>query len=369
MKSVKHKVSRGEQVSADSRATISAVDLFCGAGGLSWGLKEAGIEVVAGVDLDDACAYPFEQNIGAKFIKADIAKVTSDEFEDLWIPGSKRLLAGCAPCQPFSSHRRGQDTRNEKNWSLLNEFSRLIEEIKPDYVTMENVTGLAKQTVFKSFIKNLKNLGYFIDYNILYGPEFGLPQARRRLVLVGSLSSNISVPAGTFSADNFITVKDAIGDLPKIGHGESSKIDPLHIARKFTDTNLRRIQASVPGGTWLDWPEELRANCHKKASGLTFKSFYGRMSWDLPSPTITTQAYNYGTGRFGHPEQDRSITPREAAILQGFPRSYKFYNPEKRLSIEKVGRLIGNAVPPPFGKAVGKVFLETVNGHDKLKGE
>ncbi|MFW0181514.1 DNA cytosine methyltransferase [Rothia sp. P5766] len=360
MKSLKHQITREANTSIKKPPLISAVDLFCGAGGLSWGLKEAGIEVVAGVDLDDNCAYPFEQNIGGKFIKADIANIKSKDFEDLWVPGSKRLLAGCAPCQPFSSHRRGQDTRHEKNWPLLNEFSRLIKEVRPDYVTMENVTGLSRQPVFKIFTEELIKLGYNIDYKILYGPEFGLPQARRRLVLVGALSQNIFVPTGTYSNSNFRTVRDAIGDLPKINHGEASNTDPLHVARKFTEINLKRIQASVPGGTWLDWPEDLRANCHKKTSGMTFKSFYGRMSWDLPSPTITTQSYNYGTGRFGHPEQDRSITLREAAILQGFPRNYKFHNPEKRMSIERVGKLIGNAVPPPFGKAVGKIFLDSV---------
>ncbi|PKI89861.1 DNA (cytosine-5-)-methyltransferase [Actinomycetales bacterium SN12] len=342
-----------------SPQTIAAIDLFCGAGGLSLGLKQAGVHVVAGIDLDPACQYPYEQNLKAKFLHRDVGSVTGVELNELWPDGHLRLLAGCAPCQPFSSHRRGADTSGEDTWDLLSHFSRLVEESEPDFVTMENVTRLRRMPVFERFVAKLKELGYKVDFGVLYGPEFGLPQERRRLVLLASKLGRISLPSGSKDATKYVTVKQAISKLPKLQHGESDPKDLLHTARGLSELNARRMKASAPGGTWRDWPEELVAACHKKASGASFQAFYGRMTWDAPSPTITTQSYNFGTGRFGHPdpEQQRSITLREAAMLQGFPRNYRFVPPKVKPSMQAVGRLIGNAVPPAFGKAVGEAFV------------
>lgn len=358
----------GMSVTDDSLASmgevqtqITAVDLFCGAGGLSLGLKQARIEVAAGIDLDPACRYPFESNLKAKFLERDVADVTGAELKELWTPGRYRLLAGCAPCQPFSSHRRGADTSGEDNWDLLSQFGRLVEETTPDFVTMENVLRLAKMSVFDDFVNRLRRLGYSVDHGRLFGPHFELPQERRRLVLMASLVGPVSLPVGRPKA-KVKTVRQTIKKLPRLEHGESDPNDPMHTARRLTATNLARIRASVPGGTWADWPEELLAPCHKKASGASFGSFYGRMRWDAPSPTITTMAFNFGTGRFGHPEQDRSLTLREAAMLQGFPRRYKFVPKGKQPYMQTVGRLIGNAVPPNFGKAVGEQFVAKVNG-------
>jgi DNA (cytosine-5)-methyltransferase 1 len=341
-------------------SAIAAIDLFCGAGGLSLGLKQAGIEVVAGIDLDPACQYPYEQNLKAKFILKDIGDIKGADLQELWPDGKVRLLAGCAPCQPFSSHRRGADTRGEENWDLLSHFARLTEETMPELVTMENVPRLGKMPVFEDFVAKLKELGYSVDFGTLYGPEFGLPQERRRLVLVASRIGAIALPVGCKDKTKFKTVKQTIGRLPKLEHGESDEKDPLHTARTLTPINLRRMKASRPGGTWRDWPEELLAPCHRKASGASFQAFYGRMTWDSPSPTITTQSFNFGTGRFGHPDQNRSLTLREAAMLQGFPRSYRFVKGRQRPSMQAVGRLIGNAVPPAFGRAVGETFLDAI---------
>lgn len=340
---------------------IAAIDLFCGAGGLSLGLKQSKIKVVAGIDLDPACKYPYEQNLKAKFLLKDVGSVTAEELSALWPEDHLRLLAGCAPCQPFSSHRRGVDTSDEENWDLLSHFSRLVEETEPEFVTMENVTRLRRMQVFKDFVAKLEELNYCVDYGVLYGPEFGLPQERRRLVLMASRIGPISLPVGKKDKKKFKTVKQTIGKLPKLQHGESDPEDRLHTARGLNPINVLRMKASVPGGTWRDWPPELRAPCHKKESGASFHAFYGRMTWGAPSPTITTQSYNFGTGRFGHPdrEQNRSITLREAAMLQGFPRNYRFVKPDEKPSMQAVGRLIGNAVPPAFGKAVGLRFLET----------
>lgn len=344
-----------------SAPKVSAIDLFCGAGGLSLGLKQAGVRIAAGIDLDPACAYPFKQNLCAEFIHKNVANVTGRELEAIWKRRKGyRLLAGCAPCQPFSSHRRGADTSSEQNWDLLTHFSRLVDESLPDFVTMENVTRLGKMTVFRDFAEHLRGLGYAVDHGNLYGPDFGLPQERRRLVLVASKHGEIRVPVGDTSKKNYRTVRQEIENLPALKHGDVDPTDALHAARRLAPINLDRMRVSRPGGTWRDWPEELLAPCHRKSTGASFQSFYGRMVWDSPSPTITTQSYNFGTGRFGHPQQDRSLTLREAAMLQGFPREYEFVPAGERPSMLSVGRLIGNAVPPVFGRAVGNAILEKV---------
>lgn len=345
---------------APSPVRISAIDLFCGAGGLSLGLQEAGIRIAAGIDLDPACRFPYEANLGAPFVEQDVSKVQPDDLEKMWEKDSLRLLAGCAPCQPFSSHRRGADTRSEENWDLLSHFARLVVATRPDFVTMENVTRLGRKSVFTDFVATLKSEGYSVDFGVLYGPEFGLPQERRRLVLVASLRGHISLPVGDHDKSLYKTVRETISGLPALRDGEADPSDSLHHARKLSDINLARMKASLPGGTWRDWPLDLRAECHKKPSGASFQSFYGRMQWDQPSPTITTQSYNFGTGRFGHPEQHRSLTLREAAMLQGFPRAYRFTADGVRPSMQSVGRLIGNAVPPAFGNAVGRQFVRHV---------
>jgi DNA (cytosine-5)-methyltransferase 1 len=346
---------------ASGVARVAAVDLFCGAGGLSYGLQQAGVGIVGGFDIDPRCKYPFEHNIGAGFFEQDVRTVSAEQLQRLWGQDSIRLLAGCAPCQPFSTHRRGADTSKHRAWPLLGEFGRLVEETLPDLVTMENVIGLRRTDVFKRFIEVLAKYGYYFDYDICNGTKYGLAQLRRRLVLVASRFGPISVPAG-HKERAVRTVRSVIGDLPPVRHGEVSPADPMHAARTLTDINLRRMKASKPGGTWEDWPEELRAPCHTKASGGTFRSVYARMEWDEPSPTVTTQAFNFGTGRFGHPDQDRSLTLREASMLQGFHRGYQFVRPGDKVEFAPLGRLIGNAVPPPLGEAIGMALMQNVAG-------
>jgi DNA (cytosine-5)-methyltransferase 1 len=323
-------------------------------------LRQAGITIAAGIDIDEHCQFPFESNLDARFIKKDIRKVTSTELAALYPKGSVRLLAGCAPCQPFSTHRRGADTTTDEKWTLLDEFSRLIKGVLPELVTMENVPGLVSTEMFESFTSMLEENGYSYAYRNCFGPQYGLAQERRRLVLVASRLGEIDPPSPSRSPEGYRTVRDALGDLPALSAGETDKSDPLHKARALTPINLARLRASKPGGTWKDWPEHLRAPCHTRKSGATFKSVYARMSWDNPSPTITTQAYNFGTGRFGHPEQLRSITLREAAILQGFPKKYKFVASKEDVQFTVLGRLIGNAVPPPLAKAIGHQLVKHV---------
>lgn len=345
---------------ANTPPSIHAVDLFCGVGGLSHGLHKAGINIVAGIDLDATCKFAFEANIEAPFICEDIRKISVAALRRLYPADGVWLLAGCAPCQPFSKHMRGADTSSDDKWSLLDEFSRLAIGVRPHLVTMENVVGLARTTVFRKFVSELEAEGYDVAFKSCYGPSFGLAQHRRRLVLVASLIGDIASLPDQKSVKGTATVRDVIGSLPPVASGQAHPKDPLHKARVLSPINLERMKQSVPGGTWADWPSALRAPCHQKKSGQSFQSVYARMSWDEPSPTITTQAYSFGTGRFGHPQQDRALTLREAAMLQGFPKSYEFVAPGSSIHFTTIGRQIGNAVPPPLGRAIGKHLVSHV---------
>lgn len=334
-----------------------AIDLFCGVGGLSYGLKKAGISIVAGIDLDSSFQYPYEENIGATFLSKDIADVQGNELEKFFGVGSSKIkiMAGCAPCQPFSPHsNKNKNRQQSEKWHLIDEFKRLIGETTPDIVTMENVPNLAKQKIFEDFVDFLEEKEYFVLYSIVYCPDYGIPQKRRRLVLLASKFGKIRLIPPTHTKENYVTLRQAIGGLPPVESGEVCDTDPLHKSIKLSEMNLRRIQASKPNGTWLDWDDELKLECHIKNTGHTYKAVYGRMSWDEPSSTITTQFYNYGTGRFGHPEQDRALTIREGALLQTFPLDYKFYKNEADIGIRKLGVHIGNAVPVDLGFVIGK---------------
>ena len=337
---------------------IVAVDLFCGVGGLTHGLSNAGIDVKLGVDLDPACRFPMEENNNTRFRQDDVSKLNASdlirEFEDANIT----LLAGCAPCQPFSSYSRTKACKKpHKDWGLLNSFSTLVMEVRPMLVTMENVPPLEKQPIFSDFVVNLKENGYHVAYRVVNGEEVGLPQKRRRLVLVASLLGPIELP---LEKKQRVTVRDVIADLPPIAAGDNDPNDRLHASASLSPLNLKRIKHSKPGGSWRDWPEELVAPCHLRKSGNTFPSVYGRMEWDELAPTMTTQCYGFGNGRFGHPEQDRAISLREAAILQGFPREYAFVANDQPVNFNMLGRLIGNAVPVHLGEYIGEVLVKHV---------
>lgn len=345
---------------------ISAIDLFCGIGGLSYGLKKAGIPILAGVDLDESCQYAYVQNVGADFLLDDISKVDGKKIIDKYWPNDNqvKILAGCAPCQPFSTHANKIKNKEQTNkWHLISEFKRLIEETKPDIITMENVPNLANQKIFKDFFVFLEQNDYFVSYSNVYCPHYGIPQKRRRLVLLASKYGKISLIPRTYSEENYVTLQQAIGNLPPVEAGEICKSDPLHRTMKLSNKNLSRIKESVPNGTWLDWDDDLQLTCHKKNSGKTYTAVYGRMSWEEPSSTLTTQFYNYGTGRFGHPEQNRALTLREGALLQTFPIDYIFYKNEKDILIKRLGVNIGNAVPVELGVVIGKSIIEHLKDH------
>ncbi len=335
---------------------ISCVDLFCGLGGLTHGLIRGGVRVAAGIDIDSSCRFPYETNNDAAFVERDIRNLTGPELSGLFGPTSgARLLAGCAPCQPFSTYsRKGRHIRKDAKWDLVNDFGRLVQEAQPDLVTMENVPQLLDHQVFENFLDALA--GYSKWWGVVECARYGVPQSRKRLVLLASRLGPITLTPPTES-ESRRTVRDAIAHLPPLAAGESDHEDALHSACSLAPINLQRIRASRPGGTWRDWDESLKAGCHRKVSGETYPSVYGRMEWDSPAPTITTQCFGYGNGRFGHPEQDRAISLREAAVLQTFPDTYRFLPEGERPRFSVLGRLIGNAVPVRIGEVVATSLL------------
>ena len=235
------------------KRVVAGIDLFCGAGGLTYGLQRAGISVVAGVDLDPACEFPFTSN-SARFIRADMRELTERTLSKLYPVGAIRLLAGCAPCRPFSPFRRGAGAGNSSHdeWGLLAEFGRLVKESRPELVTMENVPDLASKRPFRRFVGTLRKLGYNVDSRSVYCPPFGIPQHRRRLVLVASLLGPVEVPTGSRPPEEYRTVRDTIASLPRLSAGEANSSDRLHRARAVDDTNLRRLRASRPARSRRD---------------------------------------------------------------------------------------------------------------------
>lgn len=337
---------------------ISGIDLFCGIGGLTNGLQQAGIKINAGIDNDVTCKYAFEKNNNAKFIFKDIRKVTKEDLLPFFEKGAYKLVAGCAPCQPYSSHQKSKkiDDRSKHNkYGLIMELLRIVKEVEPEFVTMENVPQLLKDPLLQDFILWFKDNGYYIDYDKVDVSKYGVPQRRKRFVFVASKLGEIKIPRVN-KVDNLKTVKETIGSLPPIVAGEKNLIDPLHVSSLLSDLNIKRIKASKPGGTWKDWPQELLPNCYKKESGKSYLGVYGRINPDKPSSTLTTQFTRYGTGRYGHYEQDRALSLREGALLQSFPKNYDF-GIENNISKTHIAKHIGNAVPPLLGKIIGQILL------------
>lgn len=333
---------------------MKAIDFFCGAGGLTRGLLDAGFEVVAGFDIDGECKQSFEVNNEVAFHTADVRDINLKrlrsltrirKYEDI-------LFAGCAPCQPFSQQRKARDTHSSS--TLLSEFGRIIEEVRPRAVVIENVPGMARVkgfSTFRRFLSLLEGCGYGYEYGVLDAKKFGVPQTRRRLVLIAGFTDDISIPAATHGTSRlpFLTVRDAISHFPRIEAGQEHEAVPNHYCASITEKNLERLRHTPPnGGGRMDWPKRLRLACHKDGyEGHT--DVYGRMYWDEPSPTLTARCHSISNGRYGHPEQHRAISLREAAAIQSFPDGYVFGGSNKHIAQQ-----IGNAVPVRFASALGK---------------
>lgn len=347
---------------ARSNKTYEVIDLFCGIGGLSYGLKCQGMKILAGFDLDYTCQYAYETNTGGKFYYRDVKTISGDEINKLYSQKKNviKVLAGCAPCQPFSSYAFKNKNKDKDKYNLLYEFGRLVKEVHPDIVTMENVPAIASfklKSVLADFVEVLQNEGYNVKYKVVYCPDYGIPQTRKRLVLLASRLGNIDLISPTHKKENYVTVKDAIGHLPPLEAGKGCPTDALHRCRALSPLNLQRLKSTPYGGSWKDWPADLMLECHKKESGKSFGSVYGRMVWEEPSPTMTTLCTGIGNGRFGHPIQNRAISAREAALFQTFPITYKFFPNEYEVSLTKASRYIGNAVPPRLGEIIAQSII------------
>lgn len=330
--------------------SVSVIDFFSGCGGTSLGLQQAGLKVALGIDHDRQAAATYRQNFPrAGFIEQDITTLTVETVQ-AQLPDGPLLFAGCAPCQPFSRQNR-QKKSDDRRTPLLAEFERFVVAIRPDFVVVENVPGLQKVGTagpFPEFQRQLIASGYSVRSEVIRAGDFGVPQERRRLVLVAALNCEPTLPAKR-PADQ-PTVRQTIGSLPKIEAGTSDPHDPDHRAMALSALNLERIRSTQPGGGREQWPEHLLADCHRKHQG--HSDTYGRMSWDRPASGLTTRCLSYSNGRFGHPEQDRAISAREAALLQTFPPEFRFEG-----SLLSKGVQIGNAVPPAMAQRIGEALI------------
>jgi DNA (cytosine-5)-methyltransferase 1 len=346
------------------------IDLFAGCGGSALGFSKAGFSISAAVDIDKIATKTFQTNFPeAVAICSDIRDVKGKQLlKSAGIQNRDQfVLIACPPCQGFSSARRKSEAKSDPRNNLIYEFVRLVEETKPIVFVMENVPGLAKgigKEVFNLTLKRLHSVGYRTVYDVADCADYGIPQRRKRLVLIGTRNSELRLtyPRKTNQDPNlkdaylpaWKTVREAISDLPKVKVGQINPNDRLHKSANLSETNLlRMINTPHNGGDRTSWPEDLKLKCHIKTNG--FKDVYGRMRWDTPSPTMTGGCTMVSKGRYGHPEQNRAITLREAARLQTFPDTFVFDG-----NFGDIAKQIGNAVPPLLAKRIADSLVESL---------
>jgi DNA (cytosine-5)-methyltransferase 1 len=322
---------------------LTAIDLFSGCGGLTQGLRKAGFHVLGAVENDEKAAATYKLNHPKTHVWINdirVVKMRSVSRRLGLRKGDLDLLAGCPPCQGFSAMRtlNGNRTVRDKRNDLISEFLRFAEALRPRAIMMENVPGLASNRRFRQLQRRLREMGYQGEYQILNAARFGVPQRRRRLIYLAGLDMRLSFAKPTTDSKS---VRDAIGFLP--GAGRSG--DAVHDIPERRSEKVQELIRNIPrnGGGRTDLPDRQQLKCHKLCDG--FKDVYGRMEWDQIAPTITTGFFNPSKGRFLHPTKNRAITVREAALLQGFPRSYKFDADHGKVAL---ALMIGNALPPPF---------------------
>ena len=356
------KVTVDELVQAD----LKAVDFFCGAGGVSCGFGKIGINVLGGLDIDPKFKKTYEENNGAVFLNEDVSNLRPEKLGEL-LPVAKDddnlIFVGCSPCQ-YYSNLKSNKTKSKKSRLLLDDFTEFVVFYRPGFVFIENVPGLETKigSPLHRFKKELQQVGYVFDQSVLNAKYFGVPQNRRRFVLVASrLTDHIALPRHIYGKENLVTVKDAIGNyelFPKISAGAEDKTDFIHSAARLSNLNMLRVKNTPKnGGSRKAWAnnEELQLECYKHHDG--HYDVYGRLAWNKPSPTITTRFIYTSTGRYSHPEQDRGLSLREGATLQSFPLDYNFFSTNKGA----IATMIGNAVPPKLAEAIGLSIQEHWN--------
>ena len=352
---------------------LTAADAFAGGGGLTVGLKRAGFRVVAAVELGHHAFATYKANHPeVRCLNQDIATVSGEALLRHAETDRLDLLAGCPPCQGFTSltakYKDQEDPRNE----LVLEMARLTEETLPRAIMMENVPGLSQKgkSLYRQLRERLQALGYLLTDGVLQVADYGVPQNRRRLVLLGGLGFKIPLPEPTHSRSPteciapWRTVRDAIAGMPNPvtltqakANGDVERSD-WHVVRDLSAKNLERLRAAKAGATWQEIPEQLRPACHR-GGYLGFTNVYGRMEWDRPAPTITGGCTTLSKGRFGHPDADRTISVREAALLQTFPRDYRL---DTRY-MDYVCNMIGNALPCDFAEAISRQCAQRLRQH------
>ena len=348
---------------SDNSKRFKAIDFFCGGGGMTCGLRQAGIDVIAGVDIDKEAKETYEfNNKGTVFIEKDIRKLRSNYFEKYF--GVKRnddtlILVGCSPCQFYSIINTDKE-QSLKTKDLLRNFARFIEYYRPGYVLVENVPGILtnKQSIWPTFKKKLEELGYDkMLYKVVDMSYYGVPQSRRRFSLIATRLEYVEVNLPQPDKKQAL-LSDFIGEahgFPKINAGTKDSTAFNHTVAGLSDKCLHRLKKTKhDGGSRLDWADDtdLQLKCFIGKDD-SFKDSYGRMWWSKPAPTITTKFFSISNGRFGHPDEDRAISLREGATLQTFPKDYVF----KANSIAATARLIGNAVPCEYARRLGEIII------------
>lgn len=344
---------------------LYAVDFFCGAGGLTRGFLDAGLRVLLGIDVDSGCEETYKKNNRpAKFLCADVTTLEPSAIKNYLrgVPRTQLVFVACAPCQPFAVLNKTGGSRREA--LLLREFAKFVEYYKPRYVVLENVPGIARvrgASILARFKALLRKLEYKFDERVLDAKYYGVPQTRRRYILLGRRKGKITLPipshgTGDHAKKPFRTVRQAISHFPRIKAGRAHKSISNHYSSPLSRMNLQRLRATPPdGGDRTSWPTKLLLKCHKNGhDGHT--DVYGRMFWDRYAPTLTGKCNSLSNGRYGHPSQTRAITLREAAALQSFGDSYRFFGDE----VSHIAQRIGNAVPVLFAKALGKHLITSV---------
>jgi DNA (cytosine-5)-methyltransferase 1 len=335
---------------------IRAIDLFCGAGGLSLGLAAAGFQIAAAIDSWQLAVNTYTKNLSHAATCLDIRRLSCEELCQLSgvAPGEVDLLAGGPPCQGFSIQRIGAD-RDPRN-SLVLDFARFVDAMKPRVFLMENVTGLLGRRglhVFRALEERVATAGYAMRTQVVDAADYSIPQRRKRVLVIGWRADESEVPPIGPCRSAFVSVWDAIGDLPPAAAPGSVDVpDPLHVASRMSDLNRARLALIPPGGGFEDLPVELRVRCHARgAAAIGHRGVYGRLDPEKPAATITARFDSFTRGRFAHPFEDRNITLREGARLQTFPDRFELLG-----NREEVAAQIGNAIPPKLAKRLGKAI-------------